>query len=319
MVRVSHQKQYFVVAFASAPFELWDLRKLCLLRTMPKKFPPITSLVWSPLHMARARKGGSSSSSSREGTPALATPPSGNKEQILLTDTTGQVYHFTVEGGTIKDGTKIPAEAGLGTVNCITWKSDLIVRGDSEGNINVYNVKTRECKNTNTGRGAVRKLCFSPGKNNLKMLVLYSDWVQIWDVRELDMINELRESVSDVEWASSDRVVLAGLDGAVKLAGLALAGTTSSALSYGREQVAACWGLLPGPAFQWAVFCLGHRPWGGGTLAGLQEGLTLEQQELVGELVQYQGEGWVDQLEKETSLARRYLMVAQVGLLVCRI
>ena len=59
----------------------------------------------------------------------------------------------------------------MGSVTCISWKSDLIVRGDSEGNINVYNVKTRECKNSNTGRGCVRKIRFSPGKNNLKMLV----------------------------------------------------------------------------------------------------------------------------------------------------
>ena len=59
----------------------------------------------------------------------------------------------------------------MGSVTCISWKSDLIVRGDSEGNINVYNVKTRECKNSNTGRGCVRKIRFSPGKYNLKMLV----------------------------------------------------------------------------------------------------------------------------------------------------
>ena len=42
--------QYFIVAFMGAPFELWDLRSLTLLRTMPKKFPPITALDWSPLH-----------------------------------------------------------------------------------------------------------------------------------------------------------------------------------------------------------------------------------------------------------------------------
>ena len=38
------------MAFVGAPFELWDLRSLTLLRTMPKKFPPITALDWSPLH-----------------------------------------------------------------------------------------------------------------------------------------------------------------------------------------------------------------------------------------------------------------------------
>ena len=50
MLRVSHLKQYFIVAFVGAPFELWDLRSMTLLRTMPKKFPPITALDWSPLH-----------------------------------------------------------------------------------------------------------------------------------------------------------------------------------------------------------------------------------------------------------------------------
>ena len=50
----------------------------------------------------------------------------------------------------------------------------------------------------------------------------------------MEMINELRSplgmmKVEDVEWVSSDRVrgVMAGQDGAVKLAGLALAGTSS--------------------------------------------------------------------------------------------
>ena len=202
MIRVSQGKQYFIVAFAASPFELWDLRKLCLLRTMPKKFPPISALVWSPLHSSKGRRG---SGGSREGSPALQQQPNkeggdggqksqkqpspqvqSGKEHILLTDSVGQVnlfsnlrrmssfvqvYHFTVDAGSIRDGTKIPAEANMGTVTCISWKSDLIVRGDSEGNINIYNVKTRECKNSNTGRGSVKKIRFSPGKNNLKMLV----------------------------------------------------------------------------------------------------------------------------------------------------
>ena len=56
MIRVSHLKQYFIVAFAGAPFELWDLRNLRLLRTMPKKFPPVTALDWSPLHNLKSLK-----------------------------------------------------------------------------------------------------------------------------------------------------------------------------------------------------------------------------------------------------------------------
>ena len=55
MVRISHVRQYFVIAFSSAPFELWDLKKLCILRTMPKKFPLVTALAWSPLHSSRSK------------------------------------------------------------------------------------------------------------------------------------------------------------------------------------------------------------------------------------------------------------------------
>ena len=115
MIRVSQGKQYFIVAFAAAPFELWDLRKLCLLRTMPKKFPPISALVWSPLHSSKGRRG---SGGSREGSPALpqqeantsggqkpqkqsSSQVQSGKEHILLTDTVGQVKLYENMKGTM--------------------------------------------------------------------------------------------------------------------------------------------------------------------------------------------------------------------------
>ena len=55
MIRVSHAKQYFVLAFASGPFELWDAVQLCLLRSMPKKFPLVTALVWVPNHKSKKK------------------------------------------------------------------------------------------------------------------------------------------------------------------------------------------------------------------------------------------------------------------------
>lgn len=80
------------------------------------------------------------------------------KEHIVLTDHDGQLYHFTVEGHTIKDRIKIPAETGLGTITCISWKSDMIVRGDTEGNVNIWNMKSRQSKNIHTGRGVVKRI-----------------------------------------------------------------------------------------------------------------------------------------------------------------
>ena len=89
----------------------------------------------------------------------------------------------------------------------------------------------------------------------MKIFVLYEDGVQIWDVKEMEMINELRSpmdmmKVEDVEWASSDRVVMIGQDGGVRLAGLALAGTSSHTLAYGSEKMVACMALLPRDTFR---------------------------------------------------------------------
>ena len=38
------------------------------------------------------------------------------KEHFVFTDPEGQLYHFSVEGNNIRDGTKIAPEHGLGTL-----------------------------------------------------------------------------------------------------------------------------------------------------------------------------------------------------------
>ena len=35
------------------------------------------------------------------------------KEHFVFTDPEGQLYHFSVEGNAIRDGTKVPAESSL--------------------------------------------------------------------------------------------------------------------------------------------------------------------------------------------------------------
>ena len=138
LVRVSHLRKYFVVAFSQGPFELWDLSKMVVLRTMPRKFPLITALEWSPINSKLNKKNGSVSPVSGDVVPATSTPGLERlREFVVMTDSECQLYHFTVEGQTIKDGTKIPAETGLGTITSISWKADVIVRGCTEGNVNI--------------------------------------------------------------------------------------------------------------------------------------------------------------------------------------
>lgn len=45
------------------------------------------------------------------------------KEHFVFTDPEGQLYHFSVEGNAIKDGTKVPAEASL----CKYAKQTLVI------------------------------------------------------------------------------------------------------------------------------------------------------------------------------------------------
>ena len=66
------------------------------------------------------------------------------------------------------------------------------VRGDSEGNLNIWDVRTKSSRNITTKRGFVKKIRFAPGRGNMKLLVLHVDSVSIWDVKEAEIINELR-------------------------------------------------------------------------------------------------------------------------------
>ena len=56
LLRVSPLKQYFIIVFKESPPELWDLRHLTLVRTLPKRFPTITTLEWMPTHLHRLLK-----------------------------------------------------------------------------------------------------------------------------------------------------------------------------------------------------------------------------------------------------------------------
>ena len=72
------------------------------------------------------------------------------------------------------------------------------MRGDSEGNLNVWDVRTRTARSVATNRGAVKKIRFAPGRGNLKILVMNSsgDAVSVWDVKsDLELVAEAREAI----------------------------------------------------------------------------------------------------------------------------
>ena len=76
--------------------------------------------------------------------------------------------------------------------NIVIYFFSYQVRGDSEGNLNIWDVRTKSSRNITTKRGFVKKIRFAPGRGNMKLLVLHVDSVSIWDVKEAEIINELR-------------------------------------------------------------------------------------------------------------------------------
>ncbi len=122
---------------------------------------------------------------------------------------------------------------------------------------------------------------FADPQGNFKLLVLSPDSVSVWDVRECESVGELRHGtrespsrVLDVEWAASDRAVLAHSDGCVRVTGLSLATSTSAVAEYRLERPARCLPLLPNKARANLQALLHHQPWRRGD--GGEEGYSLE-------------------------------------------
>ncbi|XP_046385283.1 WD repeat-containing protein 11-like [Ischnura elegans] len=312
MLRISPLKQYFVLILRDGPFELWDLRSLCILRTMPRKFPLVTALEWSPIHNLKSLKKkrvaahgedkgdqdllcsttpvpiptptgvapspfpSAADASTLDGGNALQQPPVTAQQHHLLvarehfvfSDADSHLYHFSVEGSVVRDGIKIPAEHGVGMVTCIAFKSDTVVQGDADGTLNVWDLKGRSSRNISTGRGCVRRLRFAPGKGNLKLLVLFSDGVDLYDLKKpqgertaslrcpRDMVR-----VVDVEWGASDKAVLATQDGCLRVVDSSLLLTSSPITDYSFQDPVFCPALLPTPVAQNLLLVLSNQCW----------------------------------------------------------
>lgn len=245
-IKVSHLKQYFVVLFKEQPFELWDLRTLTLLRTMPDNFPCVTSLEWSPLVSSKAQLRARQASGRKDSEPSpgdhvamqlerqlsvqATSPPL--REQLVFTDTDAQLYYFTVEGNVVRDCTHNPPEAGMASITSIAWKSDHIVLGDADGTLTVWDLKGKVLRTLPTQRGCVKRLKFGPGKGNMKILALFADGLDVWDAQEVHLSVQARcpqdlPGVSDVDWAKSDKLVVATLDGCIRIMDMELKGCSS--------------------------------------------------------------------------------------------
>ena len=205
-VKISHRKKYFVIAFKSDPFEIWDLEKLTCIRQM-SSFPcTLTSIEWSPQSM-------------RESQNKI-------KECFMITNTENELYRFSVEGSTIRQMSTTPHLSAQ--ITATAWKSERILFGDAVGNLMQWDIGNKRTRLESTGRGIVRKMLFAPGKDSYFVLLLFVDGVDIWDSAEMRLLSQLKHPrdihfrVEDVDWAATDRPVLLTSEGSVLISELSL-------------------------------------------------------------------------------------------------
>lgn len=81
-------RQYFIVVFREDPFELWDARKLVPLRTMPRRFPRVSALEWSPTSHVKTRRDSECHkiSESEHGKNESAVPKEAPQTEVSMTE-----------------------------------------------------------------------------------------------------------------------------------------------------------------------------------------------------------------------------------------
>jgi len=299
-LRASYLKQYFIILFRDRPFELWDLRTLSLLRRMPKNFPHVTALEWSPSHGSSSKSAKKKASTPETNgndptvaksssmldlatTPSSCATPSSEfgeersasvptitsvREHFVFTDVNGLLYHFIVEGNLVRDGSKIPPDGGMGSITSVAWKAETLVLSDVDGNLNIWDLRAKMSRAINTSRGWIRKIRFAPGRGNMKLAVLYNDGVgiDVWDAKDVERVASVRSpkdlaKVVDVEWAASDRPVLACADGCVRVMDIACSVNFSPLDDYQPPEPIFCPHALSGHSGMVLRCLLQHQPW----------------------------------------------------------
>ncbi len=155
----------------------------------------------------------------------MNTPHVNLNENFICIDNNGLMYSFTVENNTIKDGGKVLPEDGLlSHLTSLAIKKDLIIFGDVDGSLSVWNSKLKSSKmiSANNKYGQIKKLKFAPGKENFLLLVLFIDCIRIFEIKTQELISTFKITsknleILDCDWCASDKLVISFTNGCVSV------------------------------------------------------------------------------------------------------
>ncbi|KAM6346944.1 WD repeat-containing protein 11 isoform 6-T7 [Alca torda] len=131
----------------------------------------------------------------------------------------------------------------------------------------VSSVESSVIRGIPTHRSWVKKIRFAPGKGNQKLLAMYNDGAEIWDSKEVQMVSSLRSGrnvsfrILDVDWCTSDKVVLASDDGCIRVLELSMKPSCFRMDEQDLIEPAWCpYLLVPRASLALKAFLL-HQPW----------------------------------------------------------
>lgn len=245
-IRVSPLRQYFVIVKKDGKLELWNLKKLSFIRSMPDKFPVVKALEWSPAYSPKSRRKSVDKDSVND-------TPFSQREHLVFCDGDCMLYHFCVNNNSLQDGIKIPPENLISPVTSLAFKSNKIVQADIEGQLIIWDLKEQVSRMVNTNRTCILKIRFSPGKGNLKLLILFIDGgVDIYDLKQgnSERISQLKcprdiVKILDIDWATSYAPVLITEDGCILITDIHLKLFFSPLLDMQFENSVKCPALIP--------------------------------------------------------------------------
>lgn len=258
-VRVSPMRQYFVLVKKDGKLELWNVKKLSIVRSMPDKFPSVKALEWAPMYNTKLhsrRKSEDSKESDSGGNRRKLSSASGEdatREHLVFCDFDSILYHFSVENNTFHDGIKIPPENLVASVTSLAFKGNKIVQADIEGHLNIWDLKAQISRSISTGRTCISKIKFSPGKGSLKLLVLYIDGgVDLYDLKQSnsDRMAQLKcpkdvNKVLDIDWVAPQTPILVTDDGCMLITDINFSEWSSPLYQYSFEEELICLALIP--------------------------------------------------------------------------
>lgn len=224
-VRCSHLKQYLLVSFRDSSLEVWDLKTETLIKVLPDKFCGVSCIEWSPISSKQPAK--TNESLTTNGDVHEAKKNEASRENFIVNDSSGDLYHFAVEGTVVNEVSQIRGDNVHGPLTAVAWKGDQVVLGFYDGSLLFWDLKKKASTTKSSTRDIVRKIKFAPGKGNPNFLVLYDDSLELWNhtVVQTDikfMKDVIVFKVTDIDWTGSDRPVLLTSDSQILVTDLTL-------------------------------------------------------------------------------------------------